>query len=299
MAINYVSQFSNELLNLYAVDLKSVKLFNSNPRIKIINTKDIRLPKMKTSGYKDHSRGSLGFNSGTYENEFETKTLDHDRDIEFTVDPMDVDETNSVLSIQNIQADFEQRQAIPELDCYVFSKLYSELNRVAAGNISTTALTTANVLADFDSVVEKLEDKGVPISRCIIYCTSSYKKLLKNAEGIQRTLDASKGNPLDRRITTMDDFDEIVVVPSERLHTAYNFTNGYAVDSTGKQINYIIVDPEAQVSRVKYSYIHMFAPGSDSRTADNYLYQNRRFNGTFGLDELLKYGCYMNVEAGE
>ena len=97
----------------------------------------------------------------------------------------------------------------------------------------------------------------------------------------------------------MEDFDEIVTVPSERLHTAYNFTEGYAVDSTGKQINYIIVDPEAQVSRVKYSYIHMFAPGSDSRTADNYLYQNRRFNGTFGLDELLKYGCYMNVEAGE
>ena len=62
MAINYVSQFSNDLLSLYATDLKSVKLFNSNPRIKIINTKDIRLPKMKTSGYKDHSRGTLGFN---------------------------------------------------------------------------------------------------------------------------------------------------------------------------------------------------------------------------------------------
>jgi hypothetical protein len=299
MAINYVSQFSNEILSLYATDLKSVKLFNSNPRINIINTKDIRIPTLKTSGYKDHSRGTLGFNAGTYENEFETKTLDHDRDIEFHVDPMDVDETNLVLSIQNIQADFEQRNAIPELDCYTFSKLYTELNRVSAANISTTPLTKANVLDDFDIVIEKLEDKGVPISRCIMYCTSAYKRLLKNAEGIQRTLDASKGNNLDRRVISMDDLDEIVTVPSERLHTAYNFTDGYAVDPTGKQINYIIVDPEAQVSRVKYSYIHMFAPGSDSRTADNYLYQNRRFNGTFGLDELLKYGCYMNIEGGE
>ncbi|MDH6367551.1 MULTISPECIES: capsid protein [unclassified Breznakia] len=295
--INYVSQFYNQIMELYGSDLKSVKLFNSNPTIKIINTKDIRLPKIKTSGYKDHNRGSLGFNSGSYENEFETKTLDHDRDIEFVVDPMDVDETNQVLSIGNIQHDFDRRQSIPELDCYTFSKLYSELKRVAPTNISTDVITKANILADFDAVVEKLENDGVPISRCIIYCTSTYKKILKNAEGIQRTLDVSKGNGLDRRITSMEDFDEIVTVPLERFKTAYNFTNGYAVATTGKQINYIIVDPEAQVSRVKYSYIHMFTPGSDSRTADNYLYQNRRFNGTFALDDFLSKACYMNVEA--
>ncbi|OCN03587.1 capsid protein [Erysipelotrichaceae bacterium MTC7] len=295
--INYVSQFYNQIMELYGSDLKSVKLFNSNPTIKIINTKDIRLPKIKTSGYKDHTRGSLGFNSGTYENEFETKTLDHDRDIEFVVDPMDVDETNQVLSIGNIQHDFDRRQSIPELDCYTFSKLYSELNRVAPANISTDVITKTNILADFDAVVEKLENDGVPISRCIIYCTSTYKKILKNAEGIQRTLDVSKGNGLDRRVTSMENFDEIVTVPLERFKTAYDFSDGYAVATTGKQINYIIVDPDAQVSRVKYSYIHMFAPGSDSRTADNYLYQNRRFNGTFALDDFLSKACYMNVEA--
>ncbi|MBQ4237988.1 MAG: capsid protein, partial [Ruminococcus sp.] len=83
--------------------------------------------------------------------------------------------------------------------------------------------------------------------------------------------------------------------PSGRFMTAYNFTNGYAVAATGKQINYILVDPEAQVSRVKYSYIQMFEPGSDSRTADRYLYQNRRFNGTFGIDELLAKGCRINA----
>lgn len=297
MAINYVSEFSNQILEMYGHDLKSVALFDSNPSINIVNTKDIRLPKISTGGYKDHNRQAMGFNTGTYSNEFETKTLDHDRDVEFGVDPMDVDETNLILSIGNIQSDFERRQSIPELDCYTFSKLYTELNRVAASNISTTALTTANVLSDFDSVVEKLENAGVPISRCIIYCTSTYKKLLKNADGIQRTLDVSKGNALDRRITTMEDFGEIVTVPLERFKTLYDFTDGFQAGAGAKQINYIIVDPEAQVSRVKYSYIQFFNPGSDSRTADKYLYQNRRFNGTFALDGLLAQGCYMNIEA--
>ena len=32
----------------------------------------------------------MGYNGGTYANEFETKSLDHDRDIEFDIDPMDV-----------------------------------------------------------------------------------------------------------------------------------------------------------------------------------------------------------------
>ncbi len=58
-----------------------------------------------------------------------------------------------------------------------------------------------------------------------------------------------------------------------------------------------MIDPEAQVSRVKYSYINVFTPGHDSRTADNYLYQNRRFNGTFALDGLLAEGCIIHAEA--
>lgn len=59
----------------------------------------------------------MGYNGGTYANEFETKSLDHDRDIEFYIDPMDVDETNQIVSIANIQSRFEKTQAIPEWDC--------------------------------------------------------------------------------------------------------------------------------------------------------------------------------------
>lgn len=294
--LQYVTQFDTRIREMYGHELISNALFNSNADIQIRGAKDIKLPKMTVSGYKDHTRGA-GFNSGTYSNEFETKTLDHDRDIEFSIDPMDVDETNQIVSIANVQKRFEATQAIPELDCYTFSKLYSEAKRVSA-TIKNTAITTANVLADFDDNCEAFENAGVPLSRCILYCTAAYKKALKNAEGIQRTMDVSGGsNTLDRRVHTMDDLGEIKVVPLERFKTAYDFTEGYKVASTGKQINYILVDPEAQVSRVKYSYINVYTPGHDSRCADNYMYQNRRYNGTFALDEFLKQGCIINAEA--
>ena len=60
--------------------------------------------------------------------------------MEFAVDPMDSDETNTVVSIANIQANFDRTQAIPELDCYTFSKIYTEAKRVTSV-IDNTAVT--------------------------------------------------------------------------------------------------------------------------------------------------------------
>lgn len=295
--IEYATLFSNVLRELYGQELTSNDLYNSNTDIRIVNGKDIKIPKLSVSGYKDHTRGGAGFNTGSYSNGYETKTLDHDRDIEFAIDPLDVDESNLVVSIANIQKRFEKTQAIPELDCYTYSKLYTEAKRVGA-LIKTTALTTSNVLSDFDDNLELLTEAGVPLDRVILYATPRYKKLLKNAEGISRSLQISGGeNSIDRRVRSVDDIKKIIEVPSARLKTLYDFTNGCAAASSAKQIDYILVDPEAQVSRNKYSYIKVFTPGTDSRTADNYIYQNRRFNGTFGIDQLLKDGIIIHAEA--
>lgn len=292
--INYVTKFDNKIRELYGHESKSDALYHSNTDINVTGAKTIKIPTLAVSGYKDHTRGSLGFQQGDYSNDFETKTLDHDRSIEFVVDPMDVDETDSIVSLANIQNRFERTQAIPELDCYTFSKIYTEAVRVGS-EVKTTALTNDNILADFDANLEKLEEAGVPLDRLVLFCTPNYRTLLKNAEGIQRTLDVKNGGGIDRRVYSVDDISNIVTVPSSRLKTLYDFTNGCKAATTAKQINYILIDPEAQVSRVKYAYIHMFAPGSDSRTADNYLYQNRRYNGTFAIDELMKDGCIIHA----
>lgn len=143
--LEYATIFSNVLRELYGQALTCDDLYHSNSDIQIINGKDIKIPKLSVSGYKDHTRGAGGFNSGTYSNGYETKTLDHDRDIEFAIDPIDVDETNMVVTIANIQTRFEKTQAIPELDCYTYSKIYTEAKRVGA-TVKTTALTAAMCL---------------------------------------------------------------------------------------------------------------------------------------------------------
>lgn len=293
---NYADQFSNHLRELYGHELTSIDLYNSNQDIQIKNGKNLKIPRLQVSGYKDHSRSSLGFNTGRADNDYQIVTLDHDRDIEFPLDPMDVDETNLVVSIANIQKRFDKTQAIPEQDCYTYSKLYSEFVR-AGGKVDNTVLSASNILDKLDADLSEFEDAGVPLDRVILYCTTTFKNFLKKSPQITRTLSVGAAGRIDRRILGVDDIKKMVTVPSARFKTAFDFTEGYKSAVSGKQINYILIDPEAQVSRVKYSYIKVFTPGHDSRTSDKYLYQNRKYNGTFAIDELITTGCIINADA--
>lgn len=127
---DYAEQFTSLLQRKYAKELCSDELTKSNQQVKFLNAQLIKLPRMTVSGYKDHTR-TPGFNAGTLSNDWEPKKLEHDRDIEFFVDPLDIDETNLTLSVANIQNTFETEQAIPEKDSYRYSKLHSELTTLS------------------------------------------------------------------------------------------------------------------------------------------------------------------------
>lgn len=295
---SYAEQFERELQQKYARELTSYALEQSNPQVKFINAQTIKLPKITVSGYKDHNRSSMGFNTGTIANDWEPKKLTHDRDIEFALDPMDIDETNLTLEMANIQNAFETEQAIPERDSYRYSKLYAEAKTYAADGavIDNTALTTANVLEWFDTQMEKMDDAGVPSEGRLLYVTPAINKLLKNAEGLTRNVDVNSNNGrVDRRVYSLDDVT-IVKVPSARFKTKYDFTNGCVPAADAKQINMILIHPSCQVTRNKYSYIKVFTPGTDSRTADKYVFQNRNFGDTF-LIQNKACGIAINAEA--
>lgn len=295
---SYAEQFERELQQKYARELTSYALTQSNPGIKFINAQTIKLPRLTLSGYKDHNRNVMGFNTGSIANDWEPKKLAHDRDIEFALDPMDIDETNLVLEMANIQNTFETEQAIPEKDSYRYSKLYAEAKayKTKGAVIDNTVLTTANILDWFDTQMEIMDDNGVPSEGRVLYVTPAINKLLKNAEGLTRNISVdSKGGNIDRRVYTLDDVN-IIKVPSARFKTKYDFTNGCVPAVDAKQINMMLIHPSCVVSRDKYAYMKLFTPGTDSRTADKYVYQNRYYTDTF-LIENKACGIAINAEA--
>ena len=290
---NYAERFTDWLQQKYETESKSDDLTKSNSGVKFINAQTIKLPRMTISGYKDHTR-TPGFNSGTMSNDWEPKKLSHDRDIEFWIDPMDIDETNLTLSVANIQNTFETEQAIPEKDCYRFSKLYSELNTYKSSLINTDTVTAANFLELFDEQMTKMDEAGVPEEGRILYVTPTMDKIIKNAEGMDRYISITSGsNSINRKVHSLDDVT-IKKVPSSRLKTLYNFTDGCVADVSAKQINFILIHTSCVVCRDKYSYTKLFTPGTDSRTADGYLYQNRSYGDLFLLEKKVD-GVSMNV----
>lgn len=289
---SYAEQFTQILAQKYAKELCSDDLTKSNLGVQFINAQTIKLPRVSMSGYKDHTR-TPGFNAGTMSNDWEPKKLAHDRDIEFFIDPMDIDETNLALSVANIQNTFEEEQAIPEKDSYRFSKLHAELTTYS-GVIDTTDITVANFLDKFDDLMESMDDAGVPEEGRILYVTPKMNKIVKKAEGIERSIDVSGGsNAVNRKVHSLDDVT-IKMVPAARMKTAYDFTNGCVPAESAKQINFILIHPSCVVCRDKYAYIKLFTPGTDSRTADGYLYQNRNYGDLFLLEKKVA-GCAMNV----
>lgn len=291
---DYAEQFTSLLQQKYAKELCSDDLTKSNLGVQFINAQVIKLPRMSLSGYKDHSR-TPGFNAGTMSNDWEAKKLAHDRDIEFFIDPMDIDETNLTLSVANIQNTFETEQAIPEKDSYRFSKLHAELTTHKASSIDSTVIDAAVFLDQFDEFMARMDEAAVPQEGRILYVTPTMNKIVKTAQGIERSITVTTPNSINRKVHSLDDV-AIKMVPASRLKSKYDFTDGCIADPTAKQINFILIHPTCVVCRDKYSYIKLFTPGTDSRTADGYLYQNRNYGDLFLLEKKVD-GVAMNIQA--
>lgn len=293
---SYAETFEKDLAQKYERELVSYDLTQSNQSIKFLNAQTIKIPRLTVSGYKDHNRNQMGFNTGSVTNDWEPKKLDHDRDIEIPIDPMDVDETNLTLEMANIQNTFEEEQAIPEKDSYRFSKLLTEAETYKSNGavVTTDTLDASTVLEWFDEQMAMMDDKSVPQEGRILYLTSAMQKLLKRAEGITRVISAGAAGVIDRRVHGLDDV-ALKLVPSARFKTKYNFTDGCVPAAGAKQINMILVHPSCVISRDKYAYMKLFTPGTDSRTADKYVYQNRYYTGTF-LIERKACGVAINKE---
>lgn len=123
---DYATQFTQLLAQKYAKELCSDALSQSNPQVKFLNAQTIKLPRITVSGYKDHTR-TLGFNAGTLSNDWEPKKLAHDRDIEFWIDPMDINEIKRAdfpLQYRGYQLFF----LVMELKRYYFIQFVNKLH---------------------------------------------------------------------------------------------------------------------------------------------------------------------------
>lgn len=72
---DYAEVFADQLAQKYSREMVSHDLTLSNQGIKFLNAQTIKIPRLTVSGYKDHNRGSMGFNTGKCNYQDKVKTI--------------------------------------------------------------------------------------------------------------------------------------------------------------------------------------------------------------------------------
>ena len=252
--------------------------------------KTVAIPSLEVSGAKAVNRDQIsGVFNRNWNNAWQTKELEMDREWDTLIDPLDMDETNEVATIANVTRTFNEQQKVPEMDAYAASTLATAA--IANSTADTTALTSANILEKWDGYLATLADARINRDRVIAYIIPSVYKLLKEAAGITRFIDAGTGiRNVDRNVGKLDGV-RIVEVPADLMKTAYVFTTGWVADANAKQINILFVDPDAIAAPVVYETSMVSAPTAQSK--GKYLYYERYFYDVFVLNNR-KAGVYIN-----
>lgn len=293
-AANYAELYLQALQQKFTQGLMFNKLYNSpnNADIKFTDAKTVKIPRILTGGFVDVNRDVVGSFTRRVDNQFDTKTLGHDREFKTLVDPVDIDETNLAMSIANITRVFNDEHKIPEMDKYAASKLHAEFLE-HGGVVSNVAITSQSVLEEFDKAMLALDEAEVPQVGRILYVTPVVNKVLKQANELQRQIGIAGANgQINRSVYSLDDV-EITVVPSSRMKTVYDFTDGAVAGAGAKQINMILIHPTTVITPQKYDFVSLDNPSA--ATGGKYLYYERKYWDLFVIEAKVA-GIAMNVE---
>ncbi len=279
----YKTKFTNKLDEVVLHDTRTADLnMNQDLLGEMTGAGEIKIAKIAVDGLADHVRGK-GFVRGAVSTDWETMKLTHDRDREFSIDSLDDEERDALVSatVMNV---FTREKVVPEVDAIRFAKL--------AANAGNTAKKTISSASDaFDAVLvaeEAIQDLGGNIENCLFYCTAAFRNLLRKSQNY----DLKQGENPNGKFQTFDDM-KIVQVPKNRFYTAIDLLDGVtkttgenAVDETkggykkaadAKDINFIVIDPRAAAAIIKHRKLRYFAPDTNQGD-DAHLWQYRVFH---------------------
>lgn len=293
-ALNYAKEYQRELEQNFPYVLYFGALYNTpnNGRYRWLNGKTIEVPTITVTGRVDATRDTIATASRNYNNAWTPLALENERKWSTLVHPRDVQETNQVATIANITRVFNEEQKFPEMDAYTISKIYADWTG-AGESADTTALTAENILSVYDKMLENMAEGRVPKMGLVLYVTPATNTLIKNAQGIYRTLDVGQQNKLSRAITSLDEV-EIVEVPSELMKTVYEFTTGWKAGGSAKQIHMCLINPLAVITPVSYEFAKLDPPSALSE--GKYVYYEESHEDVFVLKNKVK-AIQMAVQA--
>ena len=284
--VNYAEQYQQAVQQaFYDGHLYTAPLWQSpsNGLISFDGAKHIKLPRLTIEeGRRNRQRREITDIKANYSNDWDSYELTNERYWSTLVDPSDIDETNYVVSIANITRQFNLDEKMPEMDKYMFSKLFLEKQAKDSGKgITTDTLDEKNILTAFDNMMVDFDEARIPNRNRYLYVTPKINAILKRAEAMNRGLTLKDPNSVQRTVYSLDDVN-IVVIPSDLMQTAYDFTVGAKTIDSSKQIEMMLIYNGVQIAPEKYTFAGFDSPSAKS--SGNWLYYEQSYNDVLLLN---------------
>ena len=252
------------------------------------NANEIVIPKISLDGLADYSRNS-GYVSGDVNLTNETVAFNYDRGRKFTVDAMDDEETAGV-AFGKLSSEFIRTKVVPERDAVRFATYAGTtgISKVAAG---VTYANGNEWLAGIVEAVNKMDEDEVSQENRILYITpTGYNAIM--------AVDSYKSKEI------LNGFAKVVKVPQSRFYTAIDLADGttggeeaggYTKATSGKEINFMIIQKDAIIQYPKHTVNKVVSP-EDNQTSDGWMFFFRAY-GLHDVYENKVAGIYLSHKA--
>lgn len=283
--IAYATIFQQELDKQMLVGATSGWMEPNSQLVKYNGGNEVKIPTILMDGLGDYDR-SEGFVKGSVTTTWQTHTLTQDRGRTFSIDAMDVDESNFVVTAGAVMGEFQRTKVIPEIDAYRYSKIAAlaiEADRASGGYTVNESTILKKLLEDIAAIQDKIGDG----EQLILTLPFTVAAILDENTTIQKRMDVIEFEQggIKTKVKSLDGHP-IIRVPSARLKTAYEFLDGessgqekggFKVADTAKNINWIISTRNAPIAISKTDKPRIFDPNTNQQ-ADAWKIDYRKYH---------------------
>ena len=287
-SIEYASKFLPVIDDIYKEQSVTEGL-DTSTMADFSGANEIKVLKVTTTGLGNYSR-SEGYPKGDITAVWETMKLTQERGKEITIDRMDDEETLGMV-FGSVTGNFMREWVIPEIDAYRFSK-YASTDGISK---TSATLTKDTIIEAIDEAVMEMDGNEVPQEGRVLFVNSDLKPALNGALSRQWGSE-SEANTVISGYNNM----KVIYVPKNRFYTAIDMntgegTWGYSKNSAAKDINFMIIYPQALVQAKKFVMPKIFSP-DENQKMDSWLFQFRLYHDAFVYENKVK-GIYLSERA--
>jgi len=260
---------------------------------------EVKVPMLSTQGMGEYDR-SAGYVEGSIDFHYQTLTMTQDRGRKFTLDAMDVDETNFVLNGSKVMGTFQTEQVTPEIDAYRLAKLAAMA--ILKGNVKygyTPAAAT--ILEEIKNGILAIRKKGYR-GELVVHLNDDCAFALEMfGAGKLTSVTFSQGG-IDTQVPAIDRVP-LIATPQDRLYTAIQLydgktagqeAGGYVKGATAKDVNFIVVAKIAPIAVTKQDIMRIFTP-EQYQDANAWSLDYRRFHELWTMENKQKL-IYVNIK---